>query len=148
MSRSVAAQGMEGQNRLVSTTDEVNVSRDWRSNEGCGRGVLCRWSHPPGQGRLAGRKECTFWLAGKCIYSEEHCNKGAHTEGKQGTKPWIPKPNAKQQQSQVFLPAQATIPDQVMAGAMTPEMRQIQVLKLQLQLLQGAQQGVLAVPHQ
>ena len=146
--RSGAAQGMDGQSKGVSATEEVNVCRDWRSFEGCTQAVSCRWLHPPGKGRWAGRKECPFWLAGQCRYSEEHCNKGSHTDGKQGTKPWIPKNNVKQQQNQVFLPAQANIQNQVLAGAMTPEMKHIQMLQLQVQLLQGAQQGGLVVPRQ
>ena len=128
------AQGMEALNNQVSTTDEVNMCRDWRSKEGCGRGSSCRWSHPTGKGRLAGRKECTFWLAGKCRYSKDHCNKGTHTEGKHGTKPRKTKPNKELQQKQVFLPAQANTQGQVMAGALTPEL-----LQLLLGILQGGQ---------
>ena len=54
---SVSAQGVVGQNKYVSTANEVDVCREWRSKEGCIRDNSCRWLHPENKGRMAGRKE-------------------------------------------------------------------------------------------
>ena len=45
-----AAQGMEVLDNQVSTKDEMDMCRDWRSKQGCSRGISCRWLHPTGKG--------------------------------------------------------------------------------------------------
>ena len=135
------SQGVVCENKNESTTDDVDRCRDWRSKNGCRRGTSCKWSHPAGKGRLAGRKECTFWLAGKCKYSEDHCNRGTHTIGKQGTQSAHLKCNRDQVQKKDFRSTQAITRSHVMAGAPTLEMTAQLLL---LQLLQGG----LAAPLQ
>ena len=63
-----APQGLTSQYRKVSNSEEA-VSRDWTSKEGCNRGKACRLAHPADKGKLAGKKECAFWLAGRCRYT-------------------------------------------------------------------------------
>ena len=60
------------------------MCRDWVTQAGCNRGQ----AHPPGQGRLGAGKDCSFWLAGDCRYAPGYCNRGAHVEGKKGSKPY------------------------------------------------------------
>lgn len=144
-----APRGMVVANKNVGSTEQSDVCKDWLSKDGCRRGTSCRWSHPPGKGKVAGKKECSFWLDGKCKYSSDHCNRGSHTEGLQGTKPWTSKSNGDQQQNQPqgFRTAQAIAQSQGMAGAATQDTTaQLLQLQLQLQLLQ-AQQGGLVVPR-
>ena len=62
------------------------MCRDWVTQVGCNRGQACRFAHPPGQGRLGAGKDCSFWLAGDCRYAPGYCNRGAHVEGKKGSK--------------------------------------------------------------
>ena len=79
------AQGMAS--RKLSETNK-DLCRDWGTQKGCSRGQACRFAHPPGQGKMGPGKDCSFWLAGSCHFSEEYCNKGAHIEAKRGTRPY------------------------------------------------------------
>ena len=94
---STSATGMAGQSQYSgrgstagqkSTGSNKEVCQEWGTTAGCSRGLACRFSHPGGQGRLGGGQDCSFWLAGKCRYGEDYCNKGAHIEAKKGTRPY------------------------------------------------------------
>ena len=77
-------------------------------------------------------KECSFWLAGTCNYAEGYCKRGAHTEGKKGTKPY------KQDFGQP--PTTSKGQSVVTLGAGSQAMSQEQKLQSVLQLLAALQQ--------
>ena len=50
---------------------------------GCKKGEKCNFQNPEGVPTTAGRQDCTFWMTGRCKYSETEC-RGEHDPAKKG----------------------------------------------------------------
>ena len=83
-------------------------------------------------------KDCSFWLAGSCHFSEEYCKKGAHIKEKKGTRPY--KAARSQQQDFGLAPTTPQDPAVVTTGAGIQAMNQEQKVQGILQLLASLQQ--------
>ena len=63
--------------------------REVNKPKGCSWGTKCRFSHKQDE-EMANKTDCTFWLEGKCRFSDEDCRK-THDPTKKGTKQTVNK---------------------------------------------------------